>query len=306
MSTRLVQTATDTDNNGWPRIPIGSWFDQVVDWCDRNLAGVFDAIETPFDWAIAVIIDGDGATPHELPRLAVIAVLGLIAYLGGGWKRAMYVTTAVAVLALLGTTNWVASIGSLYMLMVSLAAIALLVTALYLVAVVVARRSTTQSAHSFTSGLSRTGTAWGWVQPYALVLPGVWYFGIGIRASVILAALYAAPFAAQVALHLTSSTTQTAQLAWRPVASAVRSGTRAAIQPALIALTIFSLIGAGGIWQWLFRGINNQDPVITFEASLAIWLIGFIAWALLGPWSFDHLPGNTGRQSADQRALANA
>ena len=261
------------------RIPIGDWFSEAARWCDVHLKGLFNVIRWPFDRALDLIIDAEGAA-LVISRVPVVVILGLLAYLSGGIRRAACVVGSLGVLALMGNTIWTNAVFTLYMLSIVLLAVSFVVFAGIALA---AWRGHTGSRIGVLTG-------WSWVQPYALVVPGIWFFGIGSTASLILATLYAVPFAIDEALEREDLAPH------RPGLDLLRRtqvGTRSAVQPALLAITIFSIIGVGGLPALLFRSLSNQDPVLSFDASLAIWLVGLAAWGLLGPWKFDHLPGRS-------------
>lgn len=65
-----------------PRIPIGDWFDTLIEWLQDNIGPVFDFI----DMAVSGAVSGLTATLQWAPSWAMIIVFAVLALWLRGWK----------------------------------------------------------------------------------------------------------------------------------------------------------------------------------------------------------------------------
>jgi len=183
------------------RVPIGEWYDQVINWLDRELTGLFDLIEWPFDQAMA-LMENSNDQFFSVPRVATVVVLGLIAYVGGGIRRAVYVVGAASLLALMGDITWQQSMIMLYALFVVLIAVALWTG---LATAVAMRFALDGEGRDGTRAVRRIETGWSLLHPFALMLPAVFFFGIGQTSSMILATFMVLPLAIRASVTAPAS-----------------------------------------------------------------------------------------------------
>jgi glycine betaine/proline transport system permease protein len=73
--------------DGWqlPRIPVGSWFQAIVDWLQNNIGPLFDAIDTVVKGAVSNL----AALFQWPPSLVMVLLFALLGWWLRGWKFAI-------------------------------------------------------------------------------------------------------------------------------------------------------------------------------------------------------------------------
>jgi glycine betaine/proline transport system permease protein len=71
---------------GWqlPRLPVGDWFNAIVEWLQNNLGRLFDFIKLVLESAV----EGITTTLTTLPPLVMVVIFAALALWLRGWKAA--------------------------------------------------------------------------------------------------------------------------------------------------------------------------------------------------------------------------
>uniref|UniRef100_UPI00178C1D26 ABC transporter permease n=1 Tax=Actinomadura montaniterrae TaxID=1803903 RepID=UPI00178C1D26 len=77
---------TDVLASELPRVHVGDWFSDLVDWCTTNLGWLFDGIGSAITWAVDNLTD----LLNLLPPIGLAVVLAVIALLLSGWKLSVF------------------------------------------------------------------------------------------------------------------------------------------------------------------------------------------------------------------------
>src|SRR5690606_25651605 len=102
------------------RIPVGAWIKGAVDWVKQNLEGLLDFISFVVSWLVEGLSDLLVGTPIPV----VIAIAAIIAWMLRSWQLA--VGTIITFVLIVGMDQWVSSMQTLALVLVS-AVIAVLI-----------------------------------------------------------------------------------------------------------------------------------------------------------------------------------
>ncbi len=96
-----------------PRVPVGEWFDSLVNWCTDNLGWLFDGIGSAIDSSVEVLTDA----LTFLPPLVLTLVLALLALVVSGWKLGVFTILGFALID--SMELWEPAMDSLALVLVS-------------------------------------------------------------------------------------------------------------------------------------------------------------------------------------------
>ena len=69
-----------------PRIPVGAWVDDALDWMTENLAALFDFIQLFLEGFHEALFYGLGQPPYYV----IIVLFAIVAWLASGWRLALF------------------------------------------------------------------------------------------------------------------------------------------------------------------------------------------------------------------------
>ncbi|MFD5101362.1 ABC transporter permease/substrate binding protein [Streptomyces albidochromogenes] len=283
-----------------PRIPVGEWVNDAVDWLQTHLSPVFDFAST----AISGMQDGI-YTVLAAPEPLLLA--GILAVVACRLRGLMAGVLAFAGFALIDSIEmWDDAMSTL-----SLVLVATVIT------LVVAVPLGIWSARSRTvSAVTRPVMDFMQTMPAMVYLiPGVLFFGVGAVPGIIATIIFALPPGVrmtelgirQVDAELVEAAEafgtrprDTLTRVQLPLAlPTIMAGVNQVIMLGLSMVVIAGMVGAGGLGGAVYRALGNVDVGLGFEAGLSIVVLAMY---------LDRMTGALGRQVSPlgRRALAKA
>ncbi|MGW7100966.1 ABC transporter permease/substrate binding protein [Streptomyces sp. NPDC054838] len=283
-----------------PRIPLGAWVDSGVDFLQRHLTWLFDAISA----LVSGLYDGIDAV---LSAPAPLLFAGILA-VGAWWLRGLL----AGLLAFAGFAL-VASIGLWddAMSTLSLVLVATLVTLVIAVPLGVwASRSDRVSA------VLRPALDFMQTMPAMVYLiPGIVFFGVGVVPGIIATIIFSLPPGVRMtelgirqvdgelveaANAFGTTPRNTLVRVQLPLAlPTIMAGINQVIMLGLSMVVIAGMVGGGGLGGAVYRAIGSVDIGLGFEAGISIVILAMY---------LDRMTGALGRQVSPlgRRALAKA
>ncbi|UYQ61201.1 ABC transporter permease/substrate binding protein [Streptomyces peucetius] len=283
-----------------PRLPLGDWVDSGVDWLQRHLSWLFDAISS----LVTGMYDAIDAALSAPAPLLFAGILAVVAW----WLRGLLAgVLAFAGFALIDAVElWDDAMSTL-----SLVLVATLVTLAIAVPLGIwASRSKTVST------IVRPVLDFMQTMPAMVYLiPGIIFFGVGVVPGIIATIIFALPpgvrmtelgirqvdeelvEAAEAFGTTPRNTLIRVQL---PLAlPTIMAGINQVIMLGLSMVVIAGMVGGGGLGGAVYRAIGNVDIGLGFEAGVSIVILAMY---------LDRMTGALGRQVSPlgRRALAKA
>ncbi|WP_348857116.1 ABC transporter permease [Nocardioides cheoyonin] len=164
--------------NLMPRINLGEWASDAVDWLTTHWGGFFDGVANVLNSIVGHITDG----LLSAPIIVVVIVLAAIAFLSRGWKLA--IVAAVGLLLIDSFDEWSAAMETLALIVVA----AVIAIVLSIPIGLLAARSRIASA------ITRPVMDFMQTLPaFVYLLPVLFLFGLGQAAGVLATIVFALP-----------------------------------------------------------------------------------------------------------------
>ncbi|MCX5072018.1 ABC transporter permease/substrate binding protein [Streptomyces sp. NPDC054949] len=281
-----------------PRLHLGAWVDSGVDFLQRHLSWLFDAIST----VVTGLYDGIDAVLNAPAPLLFAGILAVAAW----WLRGLL----AALLAFVGFAL-VDSVGlwSEAMSTLSLVLVATLVTLFFAVPLGIwASRSDRVSA------VLRPVLDFMQTMPAMVYLiPGIIFFGVGVVPGIIATIIFSLPPGVRMtelgirqvdgelveaADAFGTTPRDTLVRVQLPLAlPTIMAGINQVIMLGLSMVVIAGMVGGGGLGGAVYRAIGNVDIGLGFEAGISIVILAMY---------LDRMTGALGRQVSPlgRRALA--
>lgn len=283
-----------------PRLHLGEWVDSGVDWLQRHLSWLFDAISS----LVTGMYDGIDAVLSAPEPLLFAGILAVAAW----WLRGLVAgVLAFAGFALIDSIElWDDAMSTL-----SLVLVATIVTLVIAVPLGIwASRSKTVSA------VTRPVLDFMQTMPAMVYLiPGIIFFGVGVVPGIIATIVFALPPGVRMtelgirqvdgelveAAEAFGTTERNTLLRVQlPLAlPTIMAGINQVIMLGLSMVVIAGMVGGGGLGGAVYRAIGNVDIGLGFEAGISIVILAMY---------LDRITGALGRQVSPlgRRALAKA
>lgn len=261
----------------FPKIPVGSWVDSLVDWARVALEPLFNVITIVIDSLVSGLRDGLLFVP---PILLILIVMILVWFIA---NRKVAIGTAVGLLLAYNLKLWEPSIETLS-LVISSTILALIIG---LPLGILTARS--EIIHKITMPVLDFMQT---MPPFVYLIPAVFFFGIGNVPGLIATVIFAMPPAIrltglgirQVPQELIeaadafgSTSGQKLIKVQLPLAlPTIMAGINQVIMLSLSMVVIAAMIGAGGLGAVVLRGIQRLDIAMGFEGGLAIVITAII------------------------------
>ena len=256
-------------------VPLGRWAAEVLAWTNENVRWLGDVVLWPFTQVLENVL-----IPLELlSPWWIVAGLFIVAWAKSPLTTALKACGALALTIGLGETTSSAAMKSFIIVFLTV----------LLVGIVAVPLGRLASGSGIAESRSWLIERLGLVQPWVLMAPTVFLFGIGEAASMLLATIYAFPIA-----FFTAAGNRSDDGLNRAIASLRKS-----VLPALWIHILAAIMGAGGLGTMLFRGINNLSSVDVFNAGIAAALVGYALQQLFSPASPNLLGGMLGVSADD-------
>ncbi|MDQ1011809.1 glycine betaine/proline transport system substrate-binding protein [Streptomyces sp. V4I23] len=283
-----------------PRLHLGDWVDSGVDWLQRHLSWLFDAISS----LVTGMYDGIDAALSAPEPLLFAGVLAVAAW----WLRGLL----AGVLAFAGF----ALIDSIELWNDAMSTLSLVLVATIVTLVISVPLGIWASRSKAVSAVTRPVLDFMQTMPAMVYLiPGIIFFGVGVVPGIIATIVFALPPGVrmtelgirQVDGELVEAaeafgTTQRNTLlrVQLPLAlPTIMAGINQVIMLGLSMVVIAGMVGGGGLGGAVYRAIGNVDIGLGFEAGISIVILAMY---------LDRITGALGRQVSPlgRRALAKA
>ena len=264
----LLQTVLDGN------LPIESWINQGLGWVVAHFRPFFQTVRGPIDSTLT----GVEGLLTGMPALAMIALLGLLAWQFAGRALALGSVAALALVALLGI--WPEAMVTLSLVLTSL--VFCVVIGLPLGIVLAASDRAQRWMRPFLDAMQTTPA-------FVYLVPVVMLFGIGNVPGVIVTIVFAlAPLVRltnlgirQVRPDLIEAARAYGASPWQlllkvqlPLAlPSIMAGVNQALMLSLSMVVIASMIAVGGLGQMVLRGIGRLDMGLATVGGLGIVLL---------------------------------
>jgi glycine betaine/proline transport system permease protein len=261
-----------------PKLPLGRAVKQFITWLQDNAATVFDAITAAIDF----LVDGMTAVLLNVPALAVIAAVAILAYwLHRSWKLAAFVVAAFLLIANLG--YWRATMQT-----ISLVGFSTLVSVAIGVPLGIASAHRTWLYTILRPILDLMQT----LPTFVYLIPTLVLFHLGSAPGLISTVIFA--IAAPIRLtHLGVSSVPATlkeageafgatkrQLLWKVelpyAAPTIMAGVTQCIMLSLSMVVIAALVGAEGLGTPVVRALGTVNIPMGIEAGLSIVLLAIV------------------------------
>ena len=258
-------------------IPLDEWIQAAVDWLVVNFRDEFQTLKLPIEWTL----DGVNAALHWVPPLIMVAIIALLAWRTAGWRVALFTTVALALVGFLGL--WGDTMTTLAMV---ISAVVFCVVVGVPVGILAARSEAVASFVRPVLDVMQTTPA------FVYLVPVVMLFSIGTVAGVIATIVFAMPplirlttlgiqqvqeDAVEAATAFGSTSNQILWKVQMPLAMpTIMAGLNQTIMLSLSMVVIAALIGAGGLGNPVFRGLNTLNVGLAGIGGLGIVLLAIV------------------------------
>lgn len=273
--------STDAASSGWRiqqlwdgSLPIESWINEGLGWVVENFRPFFQTVRAPIDGTLTWV---EGLLTG-VPTLAMVALLGLLAWQFAGRAVALGAVASLLVVAMLGI--WSEAMVTLSLVLTSLAFC--IVIGLPLGIVLAASDRAQRWMRPFLDAMQTTPA-------FVYLVPVVMLFGIGNVPGVIVTIVFALPPLVrltnlglrQVRPDLIEAARAYGASPWQllvkvqlPLAMpSIMAGINQALMLSLSMVVIASMIAVGGLGQMVLRGIGRLDMGLATVGGLGIVLL---------------------------------
>lgn len=255
-------------------IPVGDFFEFIINWLTDNWGSFFDLITVTVK-AFLVGIENMLLFPH--PIVMIIILAGMAWYISG---RGVGIFTVIGLFVVEGMNMWEGTMETL----------ALIFTAVFIALLIGIPVGIWASKSKTVESIVRPILDFMQTMPaFVYLIPAVLFFGLGQVPGIIATLIFAMPPAVRLtnlgirqvpeeireaALAFGSDSKQMLLKVELPVAlPTILAGVNQTIMLALSMVVIAALIGAGGLGQPVVTGLQQLDIGLGFEGGLAIVIL---------------------------------
>ncbi|MFG2714663.1 ABC transporter permease/substrate binding protein [Streptomyces goshikiensis] len=283
-----------------PRLPLGSWVDTGVDFLQRHLSWLFDAIST----VVTGLYDGIDAVLSAPAPLLLAGILAVAAW----WLRGLL----AALLAFAGF----ALVDSVGLWDEAMSTLSLVLVATLITLVISVPLGIWASRSDRVSAVLRPVLDFMQTMPAMVYLiPGIIFFGVGVVPGIIATIIFSLPPGVRMtelgirqvdgelveaADAFGTTPRDTLVRVQLPLAlPTIMAGVNQVIMLGLSMVVIAGMVGGGGLGGAVYKAIGNVDIGLGFEAGISIVILAMY---------LDRMTGALGRQVSPlgRRALAKA
>ena len=258
-------------------IPIGEWMTTLVQWLLNNAEPFFNVISFVIGEVTGILYRG----LSDLPIWALGLLLVLIAWWRVGWKLALFVLGALAVIV------------SMHLWPDTVSTLALVLSATFFSLILGIPLGIAMAKSDLVERIARPVLDFMQTMPaFVYLIPAVMFFGLGQIPGTISTIIFVMPPAVRLTnlgIRQVPKETVEAGLAFGctprqllfkvqiPNAMpSIMAGVNQNIMLALSMVVIASMIGAGGLGDPVLRGIQRLDIGMGFEGGLGVVLLAII------------------------------
>ena len=258
-------------------IPLDEWTSTGVDWLVENHREVFQSLK----WPIEKLLNGLDMAFNAANPIAIIVVLGLIAWKFSGKRLAVFTMASMTLIGLLGL--WEDSMTTLAMVLSSVVVCAILGIPLGIMA---------GRSNRFEAALRPALDAMQTTPAFVYLVPIVMLFSVGNVAGVLATIIFALPpiirltslgirqvhpELVEAAEAFGATRLQVLIKVQIPLAlPTILAGLNQTIMMALSMVVIAALIGAGGLGSPVIYGLNTLDIGRAVVGGLSIVLLAIV------------------------------
>ncbi|GAA2109671.1 proline/glycine betaine ABC transporter permease [Actinomadura alba] len=277
-----------------PRINVGTWFENLVNWLTDNLSWLFDAIGS----AVEGTVNGLADLLLWPPALGLIAALAVAALWLRGWRFALFTLLGLALID--SMRQWEPAMETLALVLV--ASVISVVLAIPL-GIAAARSDSLSRVLRPALDLMQTMPA------FVYLIPAVFFFSIGPVPGVVATVVFALPPGVRLTeLGIRGVDREVVEAGEAfgspprriltriqlPLAMpTVMAGVNQVIMLALSMVVIAGMVGAGGLGNVVLDGIQRLEIATGFEGGLAVVILAIF---------LDRITSSLGDRSAVARA----
>lgn len=255
-------------------LPVQAWINEGLGWVVQNFRPFFQTVRAPIDGTLTWV----ESLLTSVPTLAMVALMGLLAWQFAGRAIALGTVASLMVVALLGI--WSEAMVTLSLVLTSLAFC--IVIGLPLGIVLAASDRAQRWMRPFLDAMQTTPA-------FVYLVPVVMLFGIGNVPGVIVTIVFALPPLVrltnlglrQVRPDLIEAARAYGASPWQmlvkvqlPLAMpSIMAGINQALMLSLSMVVIASMIAVGGLGQMVLRGIGRLDMGLATVGGLGIVLL---------------------------------
>ncbi len=277
-----------------PRLQIGDWFQDIVEWIQHNLGPLVDAIVHVVNWL------NDGLTDvfKDVPSLVMAVILALIGWAAGSWK--LGVGTFIGMLIIQSMRMWDPAMESLAMVIIA----TVIALALSIPLGILGARS------EVVSRVLRPILDFMQTLPvFVYLVPVVVIFGTGVVPGMVATVIFAMPPGVrltQLGIRQVDGEMVEAGRAFGapgakiltgiqlPLAMpTIMAGVNQVIMLALSMVVVAGMVGAGGLGAEVYTGLTGFQVPLAFESGLAVVVLAMF---------LDRATAGVGSRSAVARA----
>ena len=255
-------------------IPVGEFFEFLINWLTNNLGGFFDVITVTVKTFLTGI-ENLLLFPH--PAIMILLLATLAWYVSG---KGVGIFTILGLVLVEGMNMWDGTMETL----------ALIITAVFIALLIGVPLGIWASKSKTVENVIRPILDFMQTMPaFVYLIPAVLFFGLGEVPGIIATLIFAMPPAVRLtnlgirqvpeeireaALAFGSDSKQMLFKVELPVAMpTILAGVNQTIMLALSMVVIAALIGAGGLGQPVVEGLQRLDIGLGFEGGLAIVIL---------------------------------
>ncbi len=281
-----------------PRLHIGDWFQDIVEWIQNNLGPIVDAIVHIFDWLNGGLTDAF----TSVPPLVMAIILALIGWAAGSWK--LGIGTLIGMLIIQSMRMWEPSMQSFSMVIIAtVIALALSIP----LGILSARSELVARALRPILDFMQT------LPVFVYLVPVVVIFGTGVVPGLVATVIFAMPPGVrltQLGIRQVDKEMVEAGKAFgapggkilrgiqMPLAMpTIMAGVNQVIMLALSMVVVVGMVGAEGLGGKVYAGLTGFQVPLAFESGLAVVVLAMF---------LDRATAGVGARSAVARAQKSA
>ncbi len=269
------------------QLPIGYWFDQMVDWADANAQWFLDAVKWPFSFLLDNFVNDFLLTT---PWYQVVLFTVIFGSLVRTPKIGITAGLGLMMCGLLGVTYWLETMRTIGMVLVSVGLCTLIGIPL---GIVCAR------VDSFWNVTRPFLDAMQTVHSFVYMVPFVFFFSIGPVPATMVTMIYALPPLVRLTnlgIRQVPEDVVEASRAYGaselrvltdvqlPLAKpAIMAGLNQTLMLAIAMVGIAAIMGASGLGLLVFRAVQNLDVGLGISSGLALWTVAVVLDRLSQP-----------------------
>ena len=285
--------------DSFPRIPLGRWISDLIDWVIDVFGGFFDVIAAIFG-GLYTGVAWLFLTP---PFWIIIIVIAAIAWLAKGYKLAIGSVIGLLLIAAMG--QWT---NAMQTIALTLVAVVIAVVIAIPVGIWAARSQAVSTIVRPILDFLQTMPA------FVYLIPAIFLFGVGVVPGIVATILFAiAPGVRLTELGIRGVDKEVVEAGnafgatpgrilrqiQLPLARpSIMAGVNQVIMLSLSMAVIASMVGAPGLGKDIIQALSRVDIALGFEAGLAVVIIAMILDRITGAFAA------TDRSRASQKRSA--